>query len=86
MGYFAISASLNNDRGYGFYGMNVLGLFDSQGWSYILASRTNPSSWGEGFAYVGLGVIVAGFAALISLFNRSKGNMHCLKAFFKNHR
>jgi hypothetical protein len=85
VGYFAISASLNNDRGYGFYGMNVLGLFDSQDWSYILESRTNPSSWGEGFAYLGLGVIVAGFAALISLFNRSKGNMDCLKAFFKNH-
>lgn len=86
VGYFIISASLNNDRGYGFYGMNVLGLFDSQGWSYILESRTNPSSWGEGFAYLGLGVIVAGFAALISLFKRSKDNIGCMKAFFKNHR
>jgi len=85
VGYFAISASLNNDRGYGFYGMNVLGLFDSQGWSYILESRTNPSSWGEGFAYLGLGVIVAGFAALISLFNRTSGNLKCLKTFFKYH-
>lgn len=86
VGYFAISASLNNDRGYGFYGMNVLGLFDSQGWSYILESHTNPSSWGEGFAYLGLGVMVAGFAALLSLFNRSRGNLECLKTFFKNHR
>ncbi len=86
VGYFAISASLNNDRGYGFFGMNVLGLFDSQDWSYILESRTNPSSWGEGFAYVGLGVIVAGFAALMSLFIQSSGNIGCLKAFFKNHR
>ena len=86
VGYFAISASLNNDRGYGFYGMNVLGLFDSQGWSYILDSRTNPSSWGEGFAYLGLGVIVAGFAALVSLFIRSSDNIGYLKAFFKNHR
>jgi len=86
VGYFAISASLNNDRGYGFYGMNVLGLFDTQGWSYILESRTNPSSWGEGFSYLGLGVIVAGFATLISLFNRSRDNINCLKVFFKNHR
>jgi hypothetical protein len=86
VGYFAISVSLNNDRGYGFYGMNVFGLFDPQGWSYILESRTNPSSWGEGFAYLGLGVIVAGFAALISLFNRSSGNIGYLNAFFKNHR
>ena len=86
VGYFTISASLNNDRGYGFYGINVLGLFDSQGWSYILESHTNPSSWGEGFAYLGFGVIVALFAALISLFNRSRGNLECLKTFFKNHR
>jgi hypothetical protein len=86
VGYFAITASLNNDRGYGFYGMNVLGLIDSQGWSYIFESRTNPSSWGEGFAYLGLGVIVAGFAALVSLFNKSNGNINSLKSFFTNHR
>jgi hypothetical protein len=86
VGYFAISASLNNDRGYGFYGMNVLGLIDSQGWSYIFESRTNPSSWGEGFAYLGLGVIVAGFVALVSLFNKSNGSIHSLKSFFKHHR
>lgn len=85
-GYFAISASLNNDRGYGFYGMNVLGLFDSQGWSYVLESRTNPSSWGEGFAYLGLGLIVAGLFALIALLKTSSGNISSLKAFFRNHR
>ena len=85
-GYFAISASLNSERGYGFYGMNVLGLIDSQGWSYILESRTNPSSWGEGFAYLGLGAIIAGLFALIALFKTSAGNMPALKAFFRNHR
>lgn len=85
-GYFAISASLNSERGYGFYGMNVLGLIDSQGWSYILESRTNPSSWGEGFAYLGLGAIIAGLFALIALLKTSTGNMPALKAFFRNHR
>lgn len=85
-GYFAISASLNNDRGYGFYGMNVLGLIDSQRWSYILESRTNPSSWGEGFAYLGLGIMIAGLAALIALFNKSTSNVDSLVSFFKNHR
>jgi hypothetical protein len=84
-GYFAISASLNNDRGYGFYGMNVLGLFDSQGWSYVLESRTNPSSWGEGFAYLGLGLIITGLFALIALLKTSSGNISSLKAFFRNH-
>jgi hypothetical protein len=85
-GYFAISASLNNDRGYGLYGMNVLGLVDSQGWSYILESRTNPSSWGEGFAYLGLGVMIAGLAAFITLFNKSTNNGNFLVSFFKNQR
>jgi hypothetical protein len=85
-GYFAISASLNNDRGYGFYGMNVLGLIDSQGWSYVLESQTNPSSWGEGFAYLGLGVIIAGLFALIAFLKTSSGNAFALKTFLKKHR
>ena len=85
VGYFAISASLNNDRGFGFYGMNVLGLIDPQGWSYILGDRTNPSSWGEGFSYLGLGVITAGIFALTSLLQRSHQPKESLKQFFKNH-
>ena len=85
VGYFVITSSLNNERGYGFYGMNILGLIDSQGWSYILESRTNPSSWGEGFAYLGVGVIIAGLAALITLLNRSSRNINTIKAFFKSH-
>jgi len=86
IGYFAISASLNNDRGYGFYGMNVLGLVDPQGWSYIIQSITNPSSWGEGFAYLGLGIIFAGAASLITLLKKSSGTTVSLKAFFNLHR
>lgn len=84
VGYFVITTSLNNERGYGFYGMNILGLIDSQGWSYILESRTNPSSWGEGFAYLGVGIIIASFAALITLLNRSSGNINAIKTFFKS--
>ena len=85
VGYFAISASLNNDRGFGFYGMNVVGLIDPQGWSYILGDRTNPSSWGEGFSYLGLGAITAGLFALISLFQKFSQAKDSLKQFFKNH-
>ncbi len=85
-GYFAITASLNNDRGYGFYGMNILGLFDAQGWSYILKSPTNPSSWGEGFAYLGLGAILAGIAALVTLLIPPSQNKDLLKSFLKRHR
>lgn len=85
-GYFAISASLNNDRGYGFYGMNVLGLIDSQGWSYILKSQTKSSSWGEGFSYLGFGVLIASLATLITLVKKSSNNTNVLKTFLKKHR
>ena len=85
-GYFAISASLNSDRGYGFYGMNVLGLADSQGWSYVFRSFTHPSSWGEGFSYLGLGVLIAGVAALLSLFSKHPSNRKALLNFFRDHR
>ena len=86
IGYFAISTSLNSDRGYGFYGMNVLGLIDSQGWSYILESKTNPSSWGEGFSYLGLGIIAAALVALITLLLKPSGCAASLKIFFKKNR
>lgn len=85
-GYFVITAALNNERGYGFYGMNLLGLIDPQGWSYLLSDKTNPSSWGEGFAYLGLGVIVAGLFALLGLIKDYLGTAQTLKTFFKRHR
>ena len=85
-GYFVISASLNSDRGYGFYGMNVLGIVDSQGWSYAFRGLTHPSSWGEGFSYLGLGVLIAGLVALLSLFNKHQSNKKTLLNFFSKHR
>lgn len=84
-GYFVITASLNNERGYGFYGMNLLGLIDPQGWSYLLSDRTNPSSWGEGFAYLGLGIIVIGIFSLLALVKDFQKNTLNLKEFFKQH-
>lgn len=69
-GYFTIAAALNNERGYGFYGMNLLGPFDPQGWSYVYKGFTDPSSWGEGFSYMGAGVIAINILALIGLLNR----------------
>lgn len=82
-GYFSITASLNNDRGYGFYSMNVLGLIDPQGWSYLVENKTKPSSWGEGFAFIGSGAIIAGGLALLTLVKSSSGNHYQLYVFFK---
>ena len=84
-GYFVITASLNNERGFGFYGMNLLGLIDPQGWSYVISDKTNSSSWGEGFAYLGLGAIVAGVFAFIALLKDFAKNSQILRTFFKDH-
>ena len=84
-GYFVISTSLNNDRGYGFYGMNILGLIDPQGWSHILRSQTNSSSWGEGFSFFGLGILLASVFAFIALFIKRSDNIKSLKQFFKHY-
>lgn len=84
-GYFAITASLNNERGYGFYGMNLIGAIDPQGWSYLLSNHTNPSSWGEGFSYLGLGVILLGLFALLALIKNFLCATQILKMFFKRH-
>jgi hypothetical protein len=84
-GYFAISASLNNERGYGFYGMNVLGLIDPQGWSYVLRDSTHHYSWGEGFAYMGLGAIIAAIFALMPALARYSNTKKTLASFFSDH-
>lgn len=84
-GYFEISASLNNERGYGFYGMNVLGLIDPQGWSYVLGDRTHHYSWGEGFAYVGLGAITAAVFALVPGIKDYPNTKRSLARFFSDY-
>lgn len=57
-GYFAISTSASSGWGYGFFRMNILAPFDPSGWSYILQDIPMSSTWGEGYSYLGLGVIV----------------------------
>lgn len=69
-GYFSITAALNNERGYGFYSMNLLGPVDPQGWSYLFKGFTNSNSWGEGFSYMGLGVITFGLFALVGIMRK----------------
>jgi hypothetical protein len=66
--------------------MNILGVIDSPDWSYIFKSRTNPSSWGEGFSYLGLGIIAAALVALITLLHKPSGCATSLKIFFKKNR
>lgn len=64
-GYFMISSSASVERGYGFFKLNLLGPVNPDGWSFFLPNIAIPSTWGEGFNYLGLGAILAiGFGAL----------------------
>ena len=64
-GYFMISSSASVERGYGFFKLNLLGPINPDGWSFFLPNIPIPSTWGEGFNYLGLGAILAvGFGML----------------------
>ena len=73
-GYFAITGSSGIDWGYGFFKLNVLGPIDPSGWSYLLPNIPMPTSWGEGFNYLGLGAImvIAIACIFLMLISRSK--------------
>jgi hypothetical protein len=72
-GYFLIRASSGVESGYGFFKLNLLSPFDPNGWSYFLPTIPIPTTWGEGFNYLGLGAIFLLALSLISLlFGMSK--------------
>lgn len=68
VGYFSVGSGVSAS-GYGFYRMNLLSLFDSSGWSYLLRDIPEAKGEYEGFNYLGLGgisVALFGLPALIS--------------------
>jgi hypothetical protein len=58
-GYFMIRGSAGSEWGYGFFKLNLLGPINPDGWSLLLPTIPIPSTWGEGFNYLGLGAILA---------------------------
>lgn len=68
-GYFSIVDGAGGG-GFGWYRMNLISLFDAEGWSYVLPSFATGGGDYEGFNYLGLGVLLlvpaAGFAMLRS--------------------
>jgi len=44
-------------EGFGSYKLNLLSLFDANHWSYVLPNIATPEDLGEGFNYLGLGLI-----------------------------
>ena len=82
VGYFSIRASLNGERGYGFFAMNVLGLIDPNGWSYVLPNLSPKNDWGEGFSFLGLGIILLLLSCLPKLWSFRNRAL----TFFQRHR
>ena len=56
-GYFVSPLEAIASSGFGLYPMNMLALFDADGWSYILPKIPRGNSSDEGFMYLGLGFI-----------------------------
>jgi hypothetical protein len=72
-----LTGSLPGD-GYGYYSMNLLGPFDSNGygllWSLDVPDATGGQAW-EGFSYLGFGLIVMiAVAITLVIFSDKKGN------------
>jgi hypothetical protein len=67
-GYFAISSSSGVEQGYGFLKLNLLSPLDPNGWSFVLPNIPIQTTWGEGFNYLGLGIILAILFSLGLLF------------------
>ena len=64
-GYFSIVDGAGSG-GFGWYRMNLVSLFDAEGWSYVLPGIPKGGGDYEGFNYLGLGILllvpVAGIA------------------------
>jgi Family of unknown function (DUF6311) len=73
-GYFSavgeglpIPSSYGHGHAYGYYRMNMLSLFDSSGWSYLLKDLPEAGGDYEGFNFLGSGVILALLFAVLGL-------------------
>jgi hypothetical protein len=69
LGYFHFSGNTVQGGGYGEFKFNLLSLFDSNNWSYILPDIKTPRDFSEGFNYFGLGVILLLPFSIISVKN-----------------
>lgn len=69
LGYWTIRASDIASFDYGYFQSNVLGVFDSSGWSYILPNLHFPSKQ-EGMSFPGIGVLVLYLITAVLLFLR----------------
>lgn len=67
-GYFSVGEGAISS-GFGYYRMHPLSIFDPSGWSYVLRDIPEAPGTGEGFNYLGLGIIFLGVCSLPSVIN-----------------
>jgi hypothetical protein len=64
-GYFLSNPPSLGAEGFGVYKLNLLSLFDSNHWSYVVPNIKTPEDLGEGFNFLGLGILfLIPFAAI----------------------
>lgn len=74
-GYFSVGTEGAISGGFGIYGMNLLSLIDSGNWSYVLKDLPGVQGFGdgEGFVFLGLGLITLGLYAVVGLLQGNTG-------------
>ncbi|QAY84707.1 DUF6311 domain-containing protein [Pseudomonas arsenicoxydans] len=74
-GYFSVGAEGAVSDGFGMYAMNLLSLIDPGNWSYLLKDLPGVQGFGdgEGFAFLGLGLITLGICAVVGLLQGNTG-------------
>ncbi|MHC8390800.1 DUF6311 domain-containing protein [Pseudomonas sp. MDT2-39-1] len=74
-GYFSVGGDSAVSDGFGMYAMNLLSLIDPGNWSYLLKDLPGVQGFGdgEGFAFLGLGLIALGICAMVGLLQGDTG-------------
>ncbi|MBU3584108.1 hypothetical protein ICN41_08935 [Polynucleobacter sp. 15G-AUS-farblos] len=80
-GYLLPSSGDLKAEGYGVYKLHLASLFDSNGWSYLLNDLPNGFDAGEGFAFLGLGVLVLLPATIFIFFRHANQISNIAKRF-----
>lgn len=75
-GYFSVGAGASSG-GFGVYRMNLLALFNSGGWSYVLGRLPEADGEYEGFCFLGLGILFMS-ALCLPVIASQPGRLHAL--------
>lgn len=72
-GYFSVDSDGMSSSGFGLYRTNLLSLINPQAWSYVLKDIPSSPGDGEGYVYLGLGLIFLAICGLLGLLQSRTG-------------